>query len=108
MNTTDANLKEQLRKNWPRHETPLFDEVWAKAERARTAQRRRYAGMASLAAAAALAAIVFGGGPAVEEPRYIEMADVLDTTYWAAPSDTLMPEHRFDIYQEMPVLFEST
>lgn len=108
MNPGDVNFKEQLRKDWPRHDAPAFDEVWAKAEQARTTQRRRYASLASLAAVAAVAAILVAGEPTVDAPNYIEMADVLDTTYWTAPSDALMPEHRFDIYQEMPVLFEST
>mgnify|MGYP001822058141 CR=1 FL=1 len=108
MNTSDANLSEQLRKEWPKRDAPPFDAVWAQAEHARAVQRRRYASLASLAAVAAVVAIVIGGEPEIQEPGYIEMADVLDTTYWTAPSDTLMPEYRFDIYQEMPVLFEST
>jgi len=33
---------------------------------------------------------------------------LLGTTGWSAPSDSLMPDHQFDIYQDIPVLIEST
>jgi len=108
MNQTDEELQRHIRESWPECPAPSFDTLWSRAEQERAVQRRRYAGVASIAAAAALAAIIFGGRVAIDEPSYIEVADLLDTTYWTAPSDTLMPEYEFDIYQEMPVLFEST
>jgi hypothetical protein len=45
---------------------------------------------------------------APKEATYIEVAELLDSTYWFAPSDVLLPDREFDIYQDMPVLFEST
>lgn len=105
---TEEKLARQLRKDWPERVAPAFDEIWRRAERRGAVQRRRYARFASVAAAAAIAVIVLGSeGPHVEQD-YVEVADLLETTYWTAPSDTLMPEHQFDIYQDMPVLFEST
>jgi hypothetical protein len=101
-------MEKQLRENWPEHVAPAFDDVWRRAGRQAAAQRRRYAAFASIAAAIAIAVIVFGGKGPYVQPDYFEVADLLETTYWTAPSDSLMPEHQFDIYQDMPVLFEST
>ena len=39
---------------------------------------------------------------------YLIADSLLNTTQWSAPSDALMPTHEFDIYQELPVLLEST
>ena len=33
---------------------------------------------------------------------------LLNSTQWSAPSDLLMPEHQFDLYQDLPLLMEST
>jgi hypothetical protein len=104
----EEKMREQLRKDWPEPVVPAFDDVWRRAGRQWTVQRRRYAGFASVAAAAAIAALLFGGNGPHGQPDYVEVADLLEKTYWTAPSDTLMPEYQFDIYQEMPVLFEST
>ena len=46
--------------------------------------------------------------PAQTTEPYIEVADLLESTYWSAPSDVLLPDRQFDIYQELPVIFEST
>ena len=60
-------------------------------------------------AVAAVAAVVVAFNlQSPETTSYIEVAELLETTYWSAPSDVLLPEHEFDIYQEMPVIFEST
>jgi len=32
----------------------------------------------------------------------------LDATYWTAPSDAWLPQHQFDIYQDVPVFGVST
>ena len=59
--------------------------------------------------ASVVAGAVIAFTPRPETPEtYIEVADLLETTYWSAPSDVLLPERKFDIYQDMPVLFEST
>ena len=55
---------------------------------------------------AAVIVLVNSSAPVAE--RYIEVADLMDSTYWTAPSDALLPEREFDIYQDLPVLFEST
>ena len=69
-------------------------------------ERRRYRRFASVAVLVAGAAIALN----VQGPpeSYIELADLLESTYWSAPSDVLLPDREFDIYQDMPVLFEST
>ena len=40
--------------------------------------------------------------------EYIELAELMGSTSWAAPSDVLMPEYEIDIYQDLPALMEST
>ena len=40
--------------------------------------------------------------------RYIDTDELLETTSWSAPSDSLLPQHQFDIYGEIPVIIEST
>jgi hypothetical protein len=60
-------------------------------------------------AAAVIAAVVIGlYGKSPTQDTYIHMADLMATTYWTAPSDVLLPDRKIDIYQDMPVLFEST
>jgi hypothetical protein len=54
------------------------------------------------------AVIVLQSGTAPPGPSYVEVADLMDSTYWSAPSDVLLPDREFDIYQDLPVLFEST
>ena len=70
-----------------------------------TLRQRRWLAAAVVVAAAALT--VYLQAPR-QEPHYIEVAELLDTTYWSAPSDVLLPDREFDIYQDMPELFEST
>ena len=65
-------------------------------------------GFAAAAVVVAMLVITVGNPPPVDETAYIEIAELLETTYWSAPSDVLLPEREFDIYQELPVLFEST
>lgn len=67
--------------------------------------------MGGIAAAVAVIGITLGLWP----ERQAELTDefliadsLLNSTSWAAPSDSLMPEHQFDIYQEIPFLNEST
>ena len=38
----------------------------------------------------------------------VGFAELMDSTYWSAPSDVLLPDREFDIYQDLPELFEST
>ncbi|MGB5333873.1 MAG: hypothetical protein WBM80_11415 [Woeseiaceae bacterium] len=90
-------------------DVPEFDRVWAAANaRTRTLRRQRRVVVGSLAAAA-VAAIAFGLLlPRQVELQFVDADELLGTTSWSAPSDGLLPEHQFDIYQEIPVLIEST
>ena len=94
---------------------PSFDEVWAAAEvrhgRLRMQSRRRFRTIGGIAAAVAVIGITLGLWPEqqVELTDEFLIADsLLNSTSWSAPSDSLMPEHQFDIYQEIPFLIEST
>ncbi|MDH3747675.1 MAG: hypothetical protein OER97_05670 [Gammaproteobacteria bacterium] len=95
--------------------TPPFDAVFAAAERRRRDSKRQYAGLAGAAMVAAVAvAVVFminAGAPTPDSPalpKLLQVAELMDSTDWSAPSDVLLPTHEFDIYQELPVLLEST
>lgn len=109
---SDLEIQKKLKRAFAAAQAkpPPFDEVWAKAEAAGL-RSRRYRLWAGIAAAAAVVAVVAGLWPAQEG----ELADdfliadsLLNSTSWSAPSDMLMPEHQFDIYQDIPVLMEST
>ena len=90
------------------HQRPSFEKVWQEAERRNAASRQSYRWFAGAAAtAAAIVVALYLQTPAEQDP-YIEVAELLDSTYWSAPSDVLLPDREFDIYQDLPVLFEST
>ena len=113
MNKSDERLREQVSRAWQNAAGgghPAFDELWHAALQQHDNSRQHYRRFASVAAI--VAAVVVGLNlqtptPMGESP-YIEMTDLLDSTYWTAPSDALLPEREFDIYHDMPVLFEST
>ena len=46
--------------------------------------------------------------PRVADDEFLIAAALLENTSWAAPSDVLLPQHRFDIYREIPAFIEST
>ena len=109
MKPDDQELRRALRQASPADpETPSFAHTMEAA--AQRAGRRRH--RVHLAAAAAVAAItvvvILDRQPGVAQGGYIEMAELLETTSWTAPSDALLPESRFDIYQDLPTLMEST
>lgn len=88
---------------------PAFAAVWSRAEADYARSKRRYTWIAT--AAAVVAVVVVGlkvSTPVPDEPSYIEMAELLDTTSWTAPSDVLMPEYQFDIYEDLPAVPRST
>ncbi|MDH3275355.1 MAG: hypothetical protein OEM99_12555 [Gammaproteobacteria bacterium] len=88
---------------------PQFDRVWAAANARTQSLRRKRRVVAGSVAAAAVAAIAFGLlMPREVELRFVDEDELLGTTSWFAPSDGLLPEYQFDIYQEIPVLIEST
>ena len=88
---------------------PAFDKVWANAELSYFRSRRRYAWLASAAATVAAIVIVLNiATPPTDTINFIEMAELMDSTSWTAPSDVLLPEHQIDLYQDLPTLIEST
>ena len=111
MTDSDTLLRAALREAQASVEdgdVPQFDRVWAAAN-ARTRVLRRQRRVVVGSVAAAVAAIAFGLlVPRGVELQFIDADELLGTTSWTAPSDGLLPDHQFDIYQEIPVLIEST
>lgn len=105
----DQDLAGAVRHSAPELTTPAFDKVWANAELSHRQSRRRYAWLASAAATVAAIVIVLNvGAPQENTIKFIGLADLMDSTSWTAPSDSLLPEHQFDLYQDLPTLIEST
>ncbi len=109
----EQKLKQQLRtslQSMQGGDAPDFDAVWANAETQHRASRLRYQRFAGFAAAAAVAATAFmlwpPNGNHAAGP-YLTEEDLMSSTQWLAPSDVLLPKHRFDIYGEVPVLIET-
>lgn len=105
-------MKKEISQAWrdaDNKAAPPFLKTWRAAERRYAARRQTYGRFAS---AAAIVAIVLVSAnlrsPSVGQDNYIEAAELLGSTSWSAPSDVLLPEHQFDIYQDMPALIEST
>lgn len=110
---SDERLKERVRDALAsrQREAPPFTRTWAAAEARHRRSRRRYGVTAGVAASVALIAAAFVLWPSDPQqvPAGIVTADaLLGTTQWTAPSDVLLPEHRFDIFGDLPVLGEST
>lgn len=109
-----ASLKRSLESQ---DDAPPFDAVFAAAERRHGDSKRPYAGIAGAAVVAAVVAAVAvavmlmieARAPTPDSmPKMLQVAELMDSTNWSAPSDVLLPTHEFDIYQELPVLLEST
>lgn len=111
MTDSDELLQNELRAAQAASETgrvPDFASSWNAAQRraAMTARRRTLlAGSAAAAAAVVVAFTLLRGG---EDWQYIDTAELLGTTSWSAPSDSLLPERLVDIYGEIPLRMEST
>ena len=111
MTDTDDKMEQAVRRSWPgldASKVPTFDATWQAVEQRFAAGRRRNRMLAG--AAAVVAAVVVGlllQAPP-ESGDYVEIDELLGSTSWSAPSDVLLPEHEFDIYQELPSLLEST
>lgn len=90
--------------------TPEFDDVFAAAEATAARRRGRVMAVGGVAAAVALVAIavVMQLQPVEQDWQFVDPDEFASSTSWSAPSDVLLPEHRFDIYGEIPVLIEST
>ena len=93
---------------------PSFDETWVVAETHFVQSRsryRRYGALATVAAAIGVVAMTIALWPAQQaelSDDYFIADALLNSTSWTAPSDALMPERQFDIYQGIPLLDEST
>ena len=107
-------LDEELRRamdSRTHHPAPGFDAVMQAAEQRLVAGRKRLR-IAAVAAMFGLVTIMMVG-PWSSAPEKMDFefdiaASMLGTTSWSAPSDVLLPQHRFDIYGELPTFIEST
>lgn len=90
-------------------DVPDFDAVWQQAER-RVTRYRRGRRLAAVGVIAAIAVAV-GMHLGTSDPpagTYVEIAEFMDTTFWDAPSDSLMPAREYDIYEDLPAVPVST
>jgi len=112
MTDSDNILRERVVQAWQEDcsdRAPSFNDTWQAAVAQHAGGRRRYRRLAGVAVvAAAIAMAIAMNLPAPPGEAYITATDLLETTYWSAPSDVLLPDSQFDIYQEIPELFEST
>ena len=109
---TDTEFERALREGLQQAEgqcVPVFADSWAAAKR-RAARRgsRRYLGALAVAATVVLAVAIGLLRPAEQAWQFVDPDEFASSTQWVAPSDVLLPERRFDIYGEIPVLIEST
>jgi len=111
----DRQIREEIKKAAEATQTvariPSFEETWvvAEAEVARTTKpRRHFGGWLAAAAVVGLAVAMWPGQQTELSDDYMIADALLNSTSWSAPSDALLPEHQFDIYQEIPFLLEST
>lgn len=106
---SNERLRAALSKAQARQETgrvPDFAGLWARAEQRVVSRRRRRGMIAGSVAVLALASVMLV--PSGSNMQYVNTDELLETTSWSAPSDSLLPEHLFDIYGDVPVLIEST
>lgn len=111
--TSEARIRQALKAAYRSAERkpPAFDDMWAAAETRQLRSRRRRRAAGGVAAAAALIVITIGlwpGHRAVVSDEFLIADALMNSTSWSAPSDSLMPQHQFDIYQGIPLLDEST
>ena len=109
----DEQIRRQLKEVFAEAEgkPPSFDGLWAAAETQHANSKRRVMAIGGLVAAVAVIGITVGLWPTQQAELtgdYLIADALLNSTSWSAPSDALMPEHQFDIYQEVPFLIEST
>ena len=112
MTEDEATIADSCRDAMPAAgDVPAFDAVFAAAERRYRRQRRQ---RTRYGAAAALGLLVVSMFFAIDrdapEPRgdYIEIAELMNSTQWTAPSDVLLPKREFDLYGELPAIPAST
>ena len=109
---TDEELKEGLKKAFGAAEgkPPSFSETMAAAESRQARSGLRWKAIGVIAAAAILAVMV--SLLPEQQPdlgdEYLIADALMNSTSWTAPSDSLMPEHQFDIYRGFPFPDPST
>jgi len=109
MNNEDESMRASLRESQRRFDGPApnFETIFGAAER--QSRNRRKVRFVSLAAVVAVAVLALSLLPTQEDEfTYVDVTELVATTQWSAPSDSLLPVHQFDIYRELPRLFEST
>lgn len=109
MSNEDKGLRAMLSESQRRIDgsAPDFESIFGAAERQLRDRRRLQ--IAGVAAGLGLVALALGLLPTTgDEFNYVDMAELTATTQWSAPSDALLPKNQFDIYRELPRLFEST
>ena len=111
----ETDIRRSIRPAFDRQQksvdVPGFDEMWAQAEVTYNAAQRKFrllSGVAAVLALAVIAATLWPAQQAELRDDYLIADALLNSTLWSAPSDSLMPAYEFDIYQEIPLLFEST
>ena len=110
MSENDKHLAETLQRAMPRATAePSFAHTWEAAERrAGQGRRRLHVAAAAAVAAVALLVVVEFAAPPHDAHEYIEVAELLNSTSWTAPSDALLPARQVDVYRDVPELLEST
>ena len=109
MNKEDQEIRAALQASQRQADgrAPDFNRIFGVAERQSRARHRFQ--LAGLAAAAAIAVIALSLLPAQEEEFvYVDLEELTATTQWSAPSDSLLPQHQFDLYRDLPGMFDST
>jgi len=84
-------------------QAPEFEAVFGAAER-QVRGRRKVQIVAAAAAIAVLALSLFLTSE--DEFMFVDTDELMATTQWTAPSDSLLPAHQFDIYLGLPRLIE--
>ena len=112
MTDSDTTLRDRLKQGQNEAEQGLdrgFDAAWAAAE-ARVSVRRNRGWMAGAAAVAAIAVAIGVASlrPVEQDWQFVNPTEFESSTSWVAPSDVLLPKHQFDIFNDIPVLIEST
>lgn len=112
MNEDEARMSSRVRTAMPQpDDVPQFDAVFAAAERRyrrRRGQRIRYGAAAAIGALVVTAFFVVDQEPPVQHGDYIEIAEIMNSTQWTAPSDVLLPRREFDVYTDLPDIPLST
>lgn len=112
MNNDEARIAGKVRDAMPQSgDAPDFDAVFAAAERRhrrRRGQRIRYGAAAAVGALVVATFLVVDQDKPAQDGNYIEIAEIMNSTQWSAPSDVLLPRREIDIYSDLPEIPVST